>query len=278
MLFVEHERYRHPLYRVIACIRTSALTLGILLWIGLQSAIANDSVDKGQTLSGNEIHLKLSTLSSFQVRNDVQVPNSVLGSRFSLSDAVGQGPTTSARVELNWMFKERHGLRVLLAPLTVTDTVRLDEPVRFAGEAFDTEQITEATYRFNSWRLGYHYLLRRSDVSRLRVGATLKVRDAEIRLAQGDTVSFTDDLGFVPLLYVAGEYRLGNRWTFSADLDGLAGGPGRAIDLGLGLNYSINQRWQIGAEVRVLDGGADVDTVYNFAQFNSAALVISTGF
>ncbi len=34
----------------------------------------------------------------------------------------------------------------------------------------------------------------------------------------------------------------------------------------------------MGAEVRVLDGGADTDEVYSFARFNSAALVISTDF
>ncbi|NND93215.1 MAG: hypothetical protein HKN42_20345, partial [Granulosicoccus sp.] len=116
------------------------------------------------------------------------------------------------------------------------------------------------------------------DVSSVRIGATLKVRDAEIRLVQGDTVSFDDDVGIVPLLYLAGKYRLNNRWTIGADLDGLAGGPGRAIDLGFALDFSIARRWQIGAEVRVLDGGADTDDVYNFARFNSAAIAISTGF
>ena len=34
----------------------------------------------------------------------------------------------------------------------------------------------------------------------------------------------------------------------------------------------------VGAELRVLDGGADTDSVYNFARFNSAAIVVSTGF
>ncbi len=117
-----------------------------------------------------------------------------------------------------------------------------------------------------------------SDAGSLRIGATLKVRDAEIRLKQGDTESYDDDVGIVPLLYLAGSYRLSNRWTIRADLDGLAGGPGRAIDLGVALDFSIAKRWQIGAEVRVLDGGADTNDVYNFARFNSPANAISTAF
>ena len=173
---------------------------------------------------------------------------------------------------------DKHGLRVLLAPLSYTETVMFNQPVAFVGESFGTDQTTEATYRFNSWRLGYHYSLMQSDGTSVKIGATLKVRDAEIRLMQGDTESFDDDVGFVPLLYLAGSYRLSDRWAVRGDFDGLAGGPGRAIDLGVALDYSIANRWQIGAEVRVLDGGADTDDVYNFARFNTAAIAISTGF
>lgn len=245
-----------------------ALTMSILLLLALQPAIAADQ----------SVNLRLSLGGSWQARNDIQIPNSDLGTRFSLEEAVGAGPVRYARVEVNWAINEKHGIRVLLAPLSYTEPVVFSQPIRFVGETFDADQITNATYRFNSWRLGYHYLLMRSEAATFRIGATLKVRDAEIRLAQGDTVSFDDDVGIVPLLYLAGTYRLSDRWTLGADLDGLAGGPGRAIDLGIALDYSITKRWQIGAEVRVLDGGADTDAVYNFARFNSAAIVISAGF
>jgi len=239
-----------------------------LLLFALDPAVAAD----------HSVNLRLSAGSSWQARNDVQIPNTNLGTRFSLKEAAGEGPTSFARIEVNWTINERHGLRVLLAPLSYTETVSFNQAVRFAGESFDAGQLTDASYRFNSWRLGYYYSLKHNDVSSVRIGATLKVRDAEIRLTQGDTVSFDDDVGIVPLLYLAGKFRLSDRWTIGADLDGLAGGPGRAIDLGVGLDYAISKRWQIGAEVRVLDGGADTDEVYNFARFNSAALVLSTGF
>jgi hypothetical protein len=230
------------------------------------------------TAADNSVNLRLSVGNSWQTRNDVQIPNTDLGSRFSLKDAVGEGPTPAARLEISWMMNERHGMRILLAPLSYTESVTFDEPVQFAGETFNQDQLTDATYTFNSWRLGYFYSLLHTEVASFRVGATLKVRDAEIRLDQGDTVSYDDDLGLVPLLYLAGKYQLSNRWTIGADLDGLAGGPGRAIDLGLSLDYSMTNRWGVGAELRVLDGGVDTDAVYNFARFNSATVVISTGF
>lgn len=226
----------------------------------------------------DSISIRLSGGSSFQARNDVQTPNTDLGTRFSLFRAVGEGPVPAVRVELNWMVNERHGFRVLLAPLSYTESAIFDTPILFAGETFEANETLDATYKFNSWRIGYHYTVRQNDRSNLRVGATLKIRDAEIRLEQGNTTSFNDDLGVVPLLYIAGKRRLGNRWTIGADIDGLAGGPGRAIDVGLTVDFALSRHWNIGADVRVLDGGADVEEVYNFAQFNSAAIAISAGF
>ncbi len=98
------------------------------------------------------------------------------------------------------------------------------------------------------------------------------MRDAKIELAQGDTNSSDDDIGLVPLLYLAGEYRFGDDWSVSADLDGLAGGPGRAIDLGVRLNYEVSDSWKVGLGYRTLEGGADTDDVYSFAWFNAFVL------
>lgn len=221
------------------------------------------------------LQVRLSAGSSWQQSNDVQIPNNEVSSRFSLSDAVGDEVLPFIRLEASWSLNERHGVRVLLAPLEYTQAVTFSDTIRFAGESFSADQPVNATYRFNSWRVGYFYSLKNTEAARLRIGGTLKVRDAEIRLSQGSTESFDDDLGLVPLLYVAGEYRLNDRWTLSADLDGLAGGPGRAIDAGLSVDYAPGSRWNFGLQARVLDGGADTDDVYNFATFTSVAFTIA---
>ncbi len=236
------------------------------------------SSGRSATADDTRVSLRLTGGSSWQERNDVQIPNDEQGSRFSLADAVGSGPVTALRLEINWALNERHGLRLLLAPLSFTEPAFFSQTVRFAGQSFAANQAVDASYRFNSWRLGYHYALMNGESGSLRVGATLKVRDAEIRLEQGDTRSLDDDVGFVPLLYLAGNLRLSDRITLRADLDGLAGGPGRAIDLGVALDLAISRHWTVGAEVRILDGGADTDDVYNFARFNTAALAIATAF
>lgn len=222
--------------------------------------------------------LRLSVGGSFQLRNDVQIPNDETGTRFSLANTVGEGPVTALRLEALWRINERHGVRVMLAPLSYTESVTFDDPVLFEGEAFTANNDLDASYRFNSWRIGYFYSLKNNARTQLRVGGTLKIRDAEIRLEQDGTVAFNDDLGVVPLVYLSGRWALGERWSFGADIDALGGGPGRAIDLGLSLDYALGSDWNVGLDVRALDGGADIDELFNFATFYSASLAISRGF
>jgi len=88
----------------------------------------------------------------WQSRNDVQIPNDETGTRFSLTDLAGTGPWFTGRFYATWNIKPRHGLRLLLAPLSYTETGTFDEPVDFVGETYQPGEPTEATYQINSWR------------------------------------------------------------------------------------------------------------------------------
>ena len=209
----------------------------------------------------------------WQSRNEVQIPNDETGTRFSLEELAGNGPWATGRLYFTWNLAPRHGLRLLLAPLSITETGVLDEPVDFAGETYEPGLPTEATYQFNSWRLSYRYMVRNGERWRWWVGFTAKARDARVELRQGDTTSKDTDVGFVPLLHLAADWRLAERWRLLFDFDGLAGGPGRAVDLGLKLAYDFDESWSMTAGYRTVEGGADTDEVYNFAWFN--AFVVS---
>lgn len=94
--------------------------------------------------------------------------------------------------------------------------------------------------------------------------------DATIALSQGSTSSRKDDVGFVPLLHLAGDWHLGSDVKLSLDVDGLAGGPGRAIDGSAKLGYDLDDEWSVRAGYRTVEGGPDVDEVYAFAWINYA--------
>jgi hypothetical protein len=201
----------------------------------------------------------------WQSYNDVEVPNDGTATRFALDELAGTGPWPAGRLYLTWNLGERHGLRALVAPFSLTETGTPAEPIGFAGAGHAAGEPVEATYTFNSYRLTYRYRALGGDRSAAWIGFTAKIRDATIALEQGPTSSRKDDVGFVPLLHLAGDWYFAPDWRLRFDADGLAGGPGRAIDATLKLGYDIGRHWTVSAGYRTLEGGADVDEVYAFA-------------
>jgi hypothetical protein len=214
----------------------------------------------------------------WQSVNDVQVPNDASGTRFSLCDLVGSGPWPAGRVYLTWRTGERHALRLLVAPLQITGTGVPDQPIDFAGATYAPGVPVDATYRFNSYRLTYRYRFHDGERWTWWVGFTAKVRDAKIELTQGAVTSRKTDLGFVPLLHVAGDWRFAPSWRLGLDADALAGGPGRAEDVALTLGRDLGDDWTLTAGYRTVEGGADVDAVYAFAWLHYALVGIERRF
>jgi hypothetical protein len=205
---------------------------------------------------------------SWQQRNRVQSPNAPGGTRFSLDDITGDGPLAGARLEATWPLRERHELRFLAAPLRIDETGPLAGPVNFQGVAFSAGTV-RAQYRFDSYRVGWRWRWIDRPELTVHVGATAKLRDADIRLQQGTLRARKSNKGFVPLAHAALERRWGDGWFVAADIDALAGGPGYAVDAGVYLGRRIDARWSVRGGLRFLDGGADNDEVYAFARFTS---------
>lgn len=259
-------RQANTIVNFLAANHRGILALGILLTTG--QSFGQDT--------GTSIELELGAV--WQDRNKVQIPNSAVSDQFLLTDIAGSGPWTSARLNASWNLNGPHGMRLVLAPLSYEETGQLPADTVFAGESFQGQQAVNAEYRFNSWRLGYRYQYYESDRWNLWIGGTAKVRDAKIELNQNGMSAVDDNVGFVPLLYLAGDYQIDSRWSFRFDFDGFAGGPGRAFDLSVKLGYQLNDNWRLSAGYRTLEGGVDNDDVYNFAWFNTAFLSLDYRF
>ncbi len=240
------------------------------LYAGLAALLLSAPLQAGDI----DAAFELESGALWQSRNKVRIPNDASADRFALTDIAGSGPWPALRINANWRLSGPHELRLVIAPLAYKERGSFSEDVRFDGETFAADTRLAAEYQFNSYRLGYRYRFEDVGGWRLWLGATAFIRDAKIELTQGSTKARDDDLGFVPLLYLAGEYRFAQRWSLRFDFDGLAGGPGRALDLGVKLGYDIDERWRISAGYRTLEGGVDTDDVYNFAWFNTALLAI----
>lgn len=206
--------------------------------------------------------------------NDVRVPNST-GTAFSLTDdVVTDGKVYfRARAGLNW--GRRHSLFLLAAPLTLTAAGTIDRPVLFDGVEFPAETRLKARYTFNSYRLTYRYRVYDRPRMTAALGITAKIRDAEIRLDNGSQHSATTNVGFVPLV----SFKLSAQLTADLQLilegDALAGPQGRAEDVALMVEHAVAKSLAVKAGYRVLEGGADVETVYNFTMLHYFFMGIS---
>ncbi|MFO7995467.1 MAG: hypothetical protein R6U69_15095 [Marinobacter sp.] len=211
-------------------------------------------------------------------RNDVQIPNDSEGDRFDLLDLTGKGPDPYLRLKLERDWGERHTVTGLYAPVRTSGTGTFEGDVNFAGETFVAGSAVRASYEFNTYRIGYRYTWRETDRWRLRIGGSLLIRDANIRLRQDDRSADDPDLGFVPLLAFEATRFLTHRWSAELDVEGLGAPQGRAIDASVSLNYQLKEDLSLRAGYRTLEGGADNSSVYTFAWLHYGLVGVRYGF
>jgi len=206
----------------------------------------------------------------FSGYNDARIPN-VGGTLVSLSRDLDIAPKAYYRLRLSYAISRRHELSLLYAPLTLKAKGTLPVAVHFTGVLFPSGVGVDGIYTFNSYRLTYRYRLVDRARLRLDIGFTAKIRDAEIALAAPGLNASKTNVGFVPLLHL----RLGWDWNEKLGLlleaDGAAAKQGRAEDVLLALTWRLSPLAQLRFGYRFVEGGADVDEVYNFAWIHYVA-------
>nr|MBS0038574.1 hypothetical protein [Saprospiraceae bacterium] len=215
--------------------------------------------------------IDLETGLTFQSYNDVRIPNET-GTSFSFTDDFEKSNSiVPVRLRVNYTFGLRNHLSFLYAPLNIDYEGNPPFDIQFQQTLFKKEDKIFGFYKFNSYRLTYRRELIHSENWILGLGVTAKIRDAMVRLTTGTIRDRKTDLGFVPLVNIHLAYNA-ETWGILLEGDGLAGGPGRAFDFFLGGKYAIIDGFHVKAGYRFLEGGADVDEVYNFTLLHFAAI------
>ena len=204
--------------------------------------------------------------------NEVRIPNQT-GTTFNFTDDFeAQGPVIPFRLRVGYTFQERNHIFALFAPLNISYQGAAPFDIAFQGANFGAGEAIDGFYKFNSYRLTYRRDIVSTDRWLIGLGFTAKIRDATVRLTSETGVSDRkDDIGFVPLLHIFTAYQLPG-WTLFLEGDGLAGGPGRAFDFFFGGKVPIHKNLDFKAGYRILEGGADIDEVYNFTLINFATV------
>ncbi len=199
--------------------------------------------------------------------NDIRIPNAT-GTLISFSEELETDPVWFVRGRLTYFFNERNLISVLIAPLTLNASGRVDREVIFEGESFEPNVLLEGVFRFNSYRLSYQHRWFIHENMQLGLGVTAKIRDAAISIADSTHNSEKKNIGFVPLIRFSFAWRFVEPLVLVLDGDALAAPQGRAEDVSLTLQSNINPRLSLKLGYRVLEGGADVDEVYTFTWVN----------
>ena len=199
--------------------------------------------------------------------NDVQIPADT-GTRFSLAEDLTPAPVWFYRLQAGADYR-RHGISVLYAPLLVESTGSYDEDIDFYEKTFAASTDITATYKFNSYRLGYTYTFVERPSFVFAAGLAGKIRDAYIALENDNTDAKRTDLGFVPLIRLSARWNFAPRLSLLLEGDGLAAPQGRAEDFLLAFLYSPDEKTELRLGYRILEGGsAGGGSVYTFSMFH----------
>jgi hypothetical protein len=219
-------------------------------------------------------HATLEAGAAWQARNDFRIPGDT-GTLVALPD---DGPAAAFRATLTWDLSERQSVRLLAAPLRLGQAFTPSEPVAFQDLVFPAGRPVDSSYRFDSYRATWYWRFAPRGKWTFRLGATLKVRSAEIGLSGEPGQAVRDDLGVVPLLYVYARYQASDRFAVELEADALAAPQGRAEDVSLKGVYKLSDRVELDLGYRLLEGGADNDSVYTFALFHYAVAGVRVRF
>lgn len=201
--------------------------------------------------------------------NDVRIPGNT-GTKFSLSDEVESEPTWYWRARAGYLIEEQHFLSLLIAPLRVEGSGKVDRPVVFENATFSANAPLKTTFQFNTYRLGYRYNFLLHERGVVGGGITLLVRDAYIEVEGDGQSAKSSNLGFVPLLNFHVSGKITPYFGILFEGDALASTQGRAFDILTALVFHLSDSLSVRTGYRFIEGGADNDKVYTFSLFHFA--------
>lgn len=202
--------------------------------------------------------------------NKVRIPNQG-GTLVNLAQELNINPKVFYRIRAGYTLGKRHNISLLYAPLTVTYQGAFNRTVRFNDADFLAGQPLKVFYQFNSYRLTYRYDFIKTGRWEVGAGLTGKIRDADVRFKNESSDTHFSNVGFVPLINFYAAYKPSYRWMLILEGDALGASAGRAEDIFAGISYQINNKLGVKLGYRVVEGGADVDDVYNFNWINYAS-------
>jgi len=196
------------------------------------------------------------------------IRNGINGTLFSLKNDLSTPPSPFLRVRAGLLLNNKHHFSILFAPLKSLVTGTIDRDILYEGNDFKANIPLEATYKFNSYRLTYNRRIINDNKFKFGLGLSAKIRDAGTSLKNKELLSENFSIGFAPLINVLANWNISQKAVIDFLGEGIIASKGRAIDLSLSGRYSFTKSLQGNIGYRLLEGGADGSSRYNFIQFH----------
>ena len=235
----------------------------LILFTGMLIAL----LGVGVTAAHAQLELDVEAGAALSGYNKVRIPGDD-GTFINFAESLEPTPTAFYRLRLSYTINEKHTISALYAPLTIRYDGTFGEELRFFGTTFAATQPLDVRYQFNSYRLTYRYNFPRTKRFQFGVGATAKIRDAEVEV-NGVTKT---NVGFVPLINFRAEWFAKEKLSLVLRGDALVSTQGRAEDVLLAAQFYPNRLVTLKLGYRILEGGADNDEVYNFSLIHYAVI------
>lgn len=151
----------------------------------------------------------------------------------------------------------RHEVRLSAVPLAPSWTTY--DPMPGAISSY-------SSYGLDPSRATYRYTFVERTNWALKVGVSTNVREFTDGFRTAERTRF----GALPLMHVAGEGRLAQRWRLAFDADGLMTARGRAFEIGLRVNYAMSHNFSLYGGWRATESGGDAEDFYGSGFANTA--------
>ena len=174
----------------------------------------------------------------------------------------------SHRINAKIDLEKNSFLYLVYAPSETNYNFVSNKSFQFNNTNFSANSNTEVSYKFNSYRLGYFKKFQHEDKLKYWFGGILNVRDAKIKVRQGDVTDSYSNVGLVPLLGAGAEYYLTKNLSILGHIDSLGFTQGYAYDANSEIKYRLKSN-SLGVGYRTVGGGVDNDELMNFARFES---------
>jgi hypothetical protein len=258
---------------------TNLLRLSALLALSLPFHVfaAEDSMSAAWSLQFEADNSQMSS-------NVVQKPNDGTADRFDSVRFTG-GAALLGRLSIShtvdWL---RSGSRLAMdvVPLQQSGTASPLNPLRFDGTRFAAANPLNVLYQFNTYRFTFDVPVLRdlnSATWEFRVGGTVAIRDAQIRLKQAGLRNNFINYGPVPLAYGLVSWRAADTVRVEGDIQGFpAPGGGGLLDVSGRVVWTPRRDAGLFVGARYLTGGAVGNDFYNFLHQRSLLTGIRIGF